>query len=795
MKIFRKHSIVIFCLACVLLLSVSCERPDLSKDSTLRVPISLRSADGGTYLDKQIKTIRVIFFSSTGSLVSNWLYTIPPGSNPSVITGEMTIGINNIYIICNETPGLERSLSNITTQNEMVDIRFIPPIDGITDPVPMFCYIPDVNIERGEGTAVKVTIGAETKPYLDATVTRIVAKIGMKVIKNVPTDEVDFSIEKISYRICNVPAYSMLSDQGARYAQGEPWAANIKVEGQGSIAASSNGKYVVTGDVVSTEPTNLDAIYCPAIYIPEHKPQVPENPDYGTYLLIEAECKTKNSLTPIRSIYRVNIGKLPPTDLSIERNVNYQVYLTITGLGATGFYAEIVPVDEYDLPITWKPSAGYAIVGERVEDYGVNVNIWKSYSQYSGILKVVNDMTYSDVCFRYGSVVALSATATAGAFDPTTDILWMPEVTKNATTINSWDDVGYLTSEDVSGTTHTLENIKKGKGDPCRLVGLSESEIAAGEINNELWRLPTKSEMEWLVTAQNYTADTRGFYSFSTLLTPFNGYRSETGEMVPSDATAGHYWSATAANSFTFTASTPTIANDNPKKAYGVRCLRTDIPESIFNVNSVHIGYLGGMGKLTTSANNVNTPYWRMEVDPAFASQVTLGKNEGASKEEIPITINPLPDVYKKGEYLVNVIGYGLDGQVHRTTTIVIQSGLHHEVKVNWTSVPEFIKSEGYYRVPVDGATISFTIDITPDPLPYNPGFDDMLWRIKCIYYTDVVTTLYGTNAKRGEASVVTIPKNIRGNILGIEYSMVPVVAINYPFHTSERGLFLQNVK
>lgn len=72
--------------------------------------------------------------------------------------------------------------------------------------------------------------------------------------------------------------------------------------------------------------------------------------------------------------------------------------------------------------------------------------------------------------------------------------------------------------------------------------------------------------MQWLITSQNYTADTHGPYSFSTLLTPFNDDGSETGVMEPSDATVGHYWSVTAANSFTFSAGNNTIATDAPTK-------------------------------------------------------------------------------------------------------------------------------------------------------------------------------------------------------------------------------------
>lgn len=788
-------------MACVLALSVSCTKQDTEpggayNGSTARVPISLQSVGNAVSGDGEIRTVRLIFFTPAGKLVSNWLHNIQPGDDPSLVTGEMAIGMNDIYVICNETTELGRDLADVTRPEQIAGIRFTPPLEGISDPVPMFCHLPDVKIERGNGSAVNVTVNGTTTPYLEVTVTRIVARLGMTVIKNVPPDGIGFSVEKLSYRLCHVPAYSMLAAGAERYAQGEGWGPEITVAGEGRIDAGSNGDYQVSGDVC-TVPAGLDAIRFPVVYIPEHRPQSPENPDYCTYLLIEADCVTEYSSSPVRSVYRVNLGKMPPADLDIERNVNYQVYVKITGLGATGFYAEILPVEEYDLPITWKPSEGYAIVGERVEDYGVNTNIWNSYSQYSGILKIVSGTTYSDACFRYGSIVALSSTAAAGAFDPAADVLWMPGVTKADSPVSSWDDVKHMTSEDVSGTTHTLENIRLGKGDPCRLVGLSESEIASGTIDNKLWRLPTKSEMQWLATARNSTADARGFYSFSYLLTPFNGYRTETGMMVPSDATAGHYWSATAANSFSFGAdNTSAIAADTPGKAYAVRCLRTDIPTSVFNVSGFNINYLGGTGNISGSVNNVLTPYWRMEIaDAASAAQISLAKTEGSSKESNPVTVQPLPEPYKKAEYTVKVTGYGLDGQVHERIATIAQRALYHDVTISWTSTPELGQAEGYYRIPTEGATLSFTMQITPEPLaPYNPGFDDKLWRIRCKYYTDVLTTVYGTPAKRGEASVITFPANTWGHILGMEFDMVPVDLYTYPPHTSQSTILIQNV-
>lgn len=753
--------------------------------------VNLRSGGGTANSDEEIKTVRCIVFTTGDKLVSNKLFTIDAGTDPCVITAEMAVGLNNVYIVCNETPEMGIELEKVSAPGHIKIIRFTPPDGGIVNPVPMFSQLSGAQVSKNAAGIPSITVGGTTSQALTITATRIVARLGMTVIKNIPSGEVDFSIAKLSYRLYRLPKYSLLAD-GGFYPQGEGWGPEIEVLGEGTIEAGSNGDFTVSDGECSV-PSGLDAIYFPVTYIPEHKLQSSENPDYCTYMLIEAECLTESSSMPIRTIYRLNLGKMPPADLNIERNVNYQIYATIRGMGATGFYAEIVPVEEYDLPITWKPFEGYAIVGERVSDYGVNANIWNSYSQYSGILKIVKDSKYNDACFRYGSVVALSSTATAGAFNAASDVVWIPDVTKNTTPVSSWDDVGYMTSGDVSGDAHTLENIKLGKGDPCRLVGLSESEIASGTIDNKLWRMPTMPEMQWLVTAQNYTFDTRGYYSFSYLLTPFNGYRSETGLMVPADATAGHYWSATGASSFAFGQNnTSTLATDDPKKAYAVRCIRTDIPTSLFDASGFMPSYFGGTHEIMISPNSVITPHWRMELEnQADAAYVSLAKSEGSSKETNKVTVQPLANPYAAQKYLVKVNGYGLDGAVHTRTAVINQRPLIHEVATSWTSLPELGMAEGYYRIPQSGAELEFRITVTPEPYAaYYPDFDNMLWRVECKYYTDKLNIEYGSSAVRNGVSKITIKPDTWGHILGLEFKMVPVD--KYPPYECESTVLIQ---
>lgn len=788
-----------FIIACTLFLVVavmSCVEKDMETAAVYNgkkaiVPITLKS-ENGIGGASEIATVRCILFTTDDRLVSNKLYTISPGTNPCIITAEVARGRNDFYIICNETEEMKKTLERITSPTQIDGVRFDVPTNGITAS-PMFSEILDTEVTcNTDGTNVRITAGGNTSSSLGVNVTRIVSKLGMTVVKNVPSGTSDFSIEEISYTLCRIPKYSGLKE-GILYPDDAGWAENMEVTGTGKIRIGSNGTYQVDGDTY-TVPAGLDAVSFPDIYMPEHLLEKPEDAGHCTYMLIDAKCVTSYNSSVIHAKYLLNLGQRPPADHSIKRNVYYRIYAVISGLGAAGFYAEIVPVDEYDLPLTWKPFEGYAIVGERVEDYGSDLNIWNSYSQYSGILKIVKDSKYSNALFRYGSIVALAAGTSAGEF-AAADVLWMPDVTKTAHPVNAWDDLAYFTSEDISGTNHTLENIKAGKGDPCRLVGLSESEIAAGTIDNHLWRMPTSAEMKWLETARNGTTDSRGFYSFSYLLTPFNGYRSVTGTMISSDATAGRYWSATGANSFVFgSTNNATIAADDPRKAYSVRCIRTDIPESVFDVNGTIINYSGGSSQISPATHTVIVPYWRMELaDPADASRLSLSKSEGSVKEYNTVTMQPAVNPYEKREFYVKATGYGLDGKVHEKIATVTLKTLGHTVKLNWTSEPTLDFVDGYYHIPVTGAVIRFTMSITPEPYKnIYPGFDNLEWRIENKYYTSKLNTEYGTSAVRNGVSEIVVKPNTWGHLLGLEIRMVPS-QLEYPPHTSENITFIQD--
>lgn len=788
--------IVMFRVILILCIVTACSEQDAIQENVYQgkksiAQVYLSSNSTANLGDAAVQTVRCIVFTNNDELVSNELQVM--SGEPYAMITTVAYGRNDFYIICNETPELTKSLENIRSASQLDNVRFIPPTTGITVPLPMYSEVLNTHATfKEDGSGLNIKVGDKTSDKLEVQMVRIVPKIDLTVIKNV-TGSTDFAIEEMSYRLCRVPKYSALKP-GIAYPQGEEWGTEIESVGSGKIKASSNGVYNFNGNDYTTIPADLDAIHFPTVYAPEHLLEK-QNTDYCTYMLIEAKCVTENSSSVIQAKYKVNLGEKTATNYDLKRNVNYRIYATISGLGATGFYAEIVPVDEYDLPLTWKPFEGYAIVGERMEDYGNDLNIWNSYSQYSGIMKVVKDNKYSDALFRYGSIVALAAGTSATEFNATTEVLWRPDAAKT-TQINSWGDITHFTSEDISETTHTLENIKAGKGDPCRLVGLSESEISSGKVDNKLWRMPTAKEMEWLKTARNSTVDNRGFYSFSYLLTPFTGYRSPTGTLAPDTKATGHYWSATNANSLTFdNTNTSTIGSDDPEKAYAIRCIRTDIPESIFQIDGQIIEHTGGTTSLTVNpSGTVVTPYWRMELEnPADIAYLSLSKKEGSIKESNIVTVKPAENPYIKKNYPVKVTGYGLDGKVHEKRVIVSQKELGHIVAIKWTSVPELQIIDGHYRIPQAGATISFKMEISPEPdLRIYPNFDNKEWRIQTQYYTSDLQTEYGTPVARYGVSEIVIKPNTWGHLLGLEFKMTPALIIGYPTHISESIVFIQ---
>jgi hypothetical protein len=177
--------------------------------------------------------------------------------------------------------------------------------------------------------------------------------------------------------------------------------------------------------------------------------------------------------------------------------------------------------------------------------------------------------------FKFGSVVGMNLGSTAFS---TANIKFNPTVGVTITgygsaryngeanmvpgyTVADWD----ANRKDVSASTyHNLSNIKVGKGDPCKLVGLTVEQVKAGAIDNKQYRLPTLDENQtfygssetngatsiWTANGENAanpaTIKLTGGTANGAVL-PSTGVRFYTGAgQITNLGVMGAYWSSTA---------------------------------------------------------------------------------------------------------------------------------------------------------------------------------------------------------------------------------------------------------
>lgn len=731
--------------------------------------------------DEQIERVRVIVFNNREVMVSNELVPIisDPGAEVTV-RAKMVRGLNNVYVVCNETAELGTSLAAVTNQYQIERTAF--KASGIQTLIPMYGKVLGANVVcEIDGSNATVTVEGHTSSTLNVKVNRLLAKVSMTVIKDTRLAPHPFTVEKVSYKICRIATQMTL---GQTPVEQVLWADNIEQSSTTRLAADGTYNKKADGDF---EVVSGDWASFPDVYIPEHLLVDKEDYSKGTYMVVTALCKMEGTLVELNSIYQFDLGNRPPTNLDIDRNTQYKIYATIVNLGAMGFYAEIVPMKEYQVPFEWKPFEGYTIVSEELTQYSKNANIWNDYGQYTGLLKITtSDKVVQPALFRYGSVVALKDKTTGGVFDPATDILWQPTVTPAAA---SWADVGYLASGDISASGNTLDQVKLGLGDPCRLAGLTNTEIAAGVVDNQLWRMATADEMQWLVTARNEQTNANGFYTFHWLLTPNTGYRTELGVSVPALG-GGYYWSATdrQALSFATADNTGQMAQHAPEKAYAVRCIRTDIPASRMEVMGRGGSYLGQTDVRVGLQDQYLVPFWKIRALPPVEG-ITFTKSWGTYSEQAIFDLSPVPNPYDGRATKVEMTGYGLDGVVHVHNFEIRQDRLVHQITIELKEPTDLPTANGYLRIPKQGAVLKIGMAIDPYPYaPYAADYPNKTWHAVATWYDSQSRSIDGSSAKSGELSSIVIPPNDFGHILGISINFQAENTANFPPHSGSSG-------
>jgi hypothetical protein len=187
--------------------------------------------------------------------------------------------------------------------------------------------------------------------------------------------------------------------------------------------------------------------------------------------------------------------------------------------------------------------------------------------------------------FKFGGVVGFTNNGENGdAFD-ISSIIFNPSLTEitgygSSGNASALPDVPSFTVTDYdngirdvsSDTYHTLANVKAGKGDPCKLVGLTVAQIQAGVYDSGLYRLPTNAENQtffgsssdsnsetydptyttWTANQAN-AADpgTRTFHKSdpANAVLPATGSRNTFGGTVDTRGTIGYWWTSTPQSS------------------------------------------------------------------------------------------------------------------------------------------------------------------------------------------------------------------------------------------------------
>ena len=753
-----------------------------------KIPMSIKMGTRNDTTDKDevINSVRAIVFNDKNELVYNDV------SDASInVDGTYTAsiraarGYNNIYIICNETSELTEKLSAITLENKIEKVTFSAV--GIIAPPPMYGNVIRAYVEsRSDGKNATVTINNIKMTELPVSVTRMVSRISFTAIKNITNPDEDFKVTKLTVKVCRMPVATPIGE-GQAYTE-DIWSDNLTIPGTGEL--NNNGTYTINGDNYTIQ-DGIDFITTPATYIPEHILSDPQNASHATYLKIDAQCVLKNgSAQVLNCIYLLNIGQNPPKNHNLTRNNHYRIYATITGMGAMGLYAEIVAMEEHDITINWKPIDGLVIVSDKAADYDAvadtsrNVNIWNDFSVYSGILKAYHSETgYKDVLFKYGSLIAVHSAPTTedGAnFAPPADaetlndILWYPSL-YNPLIIKRWSDVPYLTDGEIS-TDNTSEQVKQGLGDPCKLAGLSETQIRdMGIVDNGQWHMATPEEYNHIIAASNNETSSYGYFSYHWLLLPHNRYRDESGVSC-GNGTTGCYW-ANNASIFDFSG-TPMVtaslqSGKDRQNGYMVRCVRNEIPESRIGVGIIVSPSYQGTEASGNSYFGIssNIPYWTATLvtsgsdmgtatpeDFSFEpGDNTVHTTHGSNTQNIHVYVKRKESTSSRS-FRVRVEGTGLDGQTKSTLLTIAQAGYQLRASSELSTMGV---------LPQKGGTYDLNINLSPTDVPIPAGklYVQVVYNGGQISISDKVETVSNTYSY---PISITIPANESPSLIGL---------------------------
>lgn len=307
---------------------------------------------------------------------------------------------------------------------------------------------------------------------------------------------------------------------------------------------------------------------------------------------------TKNGIviTDVQDMNKYILSGTASDIENFEKGVSYNITMTVSG-ASTG-------------------SDGNAIMGSQIE-FSVDSEPWNDeehtiitdtdnmlFFAADGTLEVgkfattggpmsANEFAY----FKYGSVIGMRSSFYKIGFNPSNYLTF-----NNYAAIHTYSAADYQKFDAapinekwrfyLSGPEyHNAANIALGKGDPCKLAGLSIEEIKAGNIDNGIWRMPTQDEQKLIASTAilgNCLDTGRGanwngiLLGAKTGFLPNTGHVTYVGTVLSELSTTAYFWSsipvrdgsygaAMAADRYTIY---PDYDQFNKEVGFTIRCVR-----------------------------------------------------------------------------------------------------------------------------------------------------------------------------------------------------------------------------
>ena len=304
--------------------------------------------------------------------------------------------------------------------------------------------------------------------------------------------------------------------------------------------------------------------------------------------------------------------------------------------------------------------------------------------------------------FRYGSVVGLfSGTGrhtqdlSLGTNTSVFNVANHVTINVSTVTITGVSDVPYVnTHTHIDAAYHTATNVKAGRGDPCRLVGLdlnnirnkSAGQLTATEIDNFTWRLPTGPEHQQFsgyTTIQSVTPPGIWWWSLNQNPSNFtlgipggefperNHPNGGAGKFLPAvgqrnndgttsmQQTRGFFLTNTSTNTgdyrgFVFRNNLLQLTNAMKNYFWPVRCVPQVMPTLSATPDTLAFAAtpLAGQNVLVTT----NQPGWTASSDQSWCTVTPSGVNGGT----LAVTCQPNTGAQRNATITVNA-GVGLN--------------------------------------------------------------------------------------------------------------------------------------